>query len=241
MRLSVSRRLAAAATVVAAAGTSLFTGAGVASAAPNIVVGPGSEINIVQRETARGIEVSACTLGVLAITPEGRRVGVTAGHCGRVGQEVAVPVPGRERTIATVGKIEKSTNPKTTKDGGVVDANEPDWGTVAFERGVNVVNRLGRVQPRSVGKAKIGDRVCRQGRTTGWQCGKVVDVAANRVLTDLKGDHGDSGGPLMRLSDGAALGITTSGLRVTEGSQEMSQFIDLGFVLRQAGGLRLAV
>ena len=35
-----------------------------AAAAPRIVVGPGSEIDIVQNETAEGIEVAACTLGV---------------------------------------------------------------------------------------------------------------------------------------------------------------------------------
>jgi len=241
MRLSLSRRLTVAATAAVGVATSVLVAAAPASAAPRVVVGPGSEIDVVQKKTAEGIEVSACTLGVLALTPDGRRVGVTAGHCGRAGQIVAVPVPGQERTIASVGKIEKSSNPKITADGRTADPNQPDWGTIAFSAGVPLVNAQGKVRPTKVGRAAVGDQVCRQGRTTGWQCGKVADVAGNRVLVTMKGDHGDSGGPLVRLSDGAALGITSGGLDLSREAGTQSEFFDLGFVLAQAGGLRLAV
>lgn len=240
MRLSLSRRLGVVVTAAAGVATSALVTAAPASAAPRLVVGPGSEIDVVQKETGNGIEVSACTLGVLALTPDGRRVGVTAGHCGRAGQVVAVPVPGRERTIASVGKIEKSSNPKITDDGRTADPNQPDWATVAFSEGVPLANGQGRVKPTKVGRAAVGDQVCRQGRTTGWQCGKVADISGNRVLVTMKGDHGDSGGPLVRLSDGAALGITSGGLDLSKDSGTQSEFFDLGFVLAQAGGLRLA-
>ncbi|WP_019202364.1 S1 family peptidase [Tsukamurella sp. 1534] len=239
MRLSLPRRLGVAATAAGAAASILAVAP--ASAAPNITIGPGSEIDVVQKETPQGIEVNACTLGVLALTPDGRRVGVTAGHCGKAGQEVAVPVPGQSRTIASVGSIEKSSNPIVTDDGRMTDANQPDWGTVSFKPGVPLVNRLGKVRPTKVGRAVVGDQVCRQGRTTGWQCGKVADVAGNRVLVNLKGDHGDSGGPLVRLSDGAALGITSGGLELSREAGTQSEFFDLGFIFAQAGGLRLAV
>ncbi|KXO96297.1 S1 family peptidase [Tsukamurella pseudospumae] len=241
MRMSLARRLSVAATAAAGVATSLLVTAAPAAAAPRIVVGPGSEIDVVQKRTGDGIEVAACTLGVLAITPNGERVGVTAGHCGRAGQDVAVPVPGTERTIAAVGKIRQSSNPKVTKDGRVADFNAPDWATITFKKDVPLSTSLGRVKPTRVARAVVGDRVCRQGRTTGWQCGKVVDVATTRILTDLKGDHGDSGGPLVRLSDGAALGLTTGGIQLSTNSGLMSEFIDLQFVFAQAGGLRLAV
>ncbi|GAA1013869.1 hypothetical protein GCM10009551_100810 [Nocardiopsis tropica] len=235
MSLSLARRLGVAATATIGAATSVLIAAGPVNAAP-IVIGPGSEIDVVQKETAQGIEVQACTLGVMALTPDGRRVGVTAGHCGNAGQTVAVPVPGRDRTIAEVGKVEKSAAPRISADDRVVDPNEPDWATLSFKPGVPLVNRQGTVQPRTVGRAVVGDKVCRQGRTTGWQCGSVIDVAGNRILSDVRSDHGDSGGPLVRLNDGAVLGIATSSFQ--DGS---SQYLDLGFIFGAAGGLRLAV
>ncbi|TWS19141.1 peptidase S1 [Tsukamurella asaccharolytica] len=243
MRLSLSRRLGVAATVALA--TAGVVSAAPASAAPRIVVGPGSEIDVVQNETAQGIEVSACTVGVLATTPDGRRVGVTAGHCGKAGQEVTVPAPGQARALISVGKIEKSSNPPTAMvDGHEVSTNvaHPDWGTVSFKEGVPLVNRLGKAAPRSLGKARIGDKVCSQGRTSGWVCGSVTDVTDNRFRTDLKLRSGDSGASLIRLSDGAALGIHATGsVEPGRDGSEVSDYWDLGFILAQAGGLRLAV
>lgn len=245
MRLPLSRRLGAAAIAALGAAASFAITAAPASAAPRIVVGPGSEIDIVQKDTPQGIEVAACTLGVLALTPDGRRVGVTAGHCGKAGQEVAVPAPGQARALISVGKFEKSSNPPVK----VIDGQEfstnvahPDWGTVSFKPGVPLVNSLGRVQPKKLGKAAVGDKVCSQGRTSGWVCGTVTDVTANRFRTDLHLRSGDSGASLIRLSDGAALGIHATGSVKpgTDGS-EVSDYWDLGFVFAQAGGLRLAV
>lgn len=244
MRLSPSRRLTVAATAALAVATSALVAAP-ASAAPRVVVGPGSEIDVVQKETADGIEVAACTVGVLALTPDGRRVGVTAGHCGKAGQEVTVPAPGQARALISVGKIEKSSNPPTRIVEGrevSVDVAHPDWGTVSFKQGVPLANQLGKAAPRSLGKARIGDKACSQGRTSGWVCGTVTDVTANRFRTDLKLRSGDSGAALIRLSDGAALGIHATGSSQpgNDGS-EVSDYWDLGFVLGQAGGLRLAV
>ena len=48
-----------AATAAIGVATSLVVSAAPAAAAPRIVVGPGSEIDIVQNETAEGIEVAA--------------------------------------------------------------------------------------------------------------------------------------------------------------------------------------
>lgn len=245
MRLPLSRRLALTATAAVGVAASTLAVAAPASAAPRVVVGPGSEIDIVQKQTADGIEVAACTVGVLAITPDGRRVGVTAGHCGKVGQEVTVPAPGQARALISVGRFEKSSNPPTKMVEGrevAVDVAHPDWGTVSFKQGVPLANRLGKAAPRSLGKAKIGDKACSLGRTSGWVCGTVTDVTANRFRTDLKLRSGDSGASLIRLSDGAALGIHATGSAEpgNDGS-EVSDYWDLGFVLGQAGGLRLAV
>ncbi len=246
MTPSLSRRLGVAATAAVGLATSVLVAAAPASAAPpRIVVGPGSEIDIVQKKTDEGIEVAACTVGVLALTPDGRRVGVTAGHCGRAGQEVTVPDPARARTLISVGTFEKSSNPPVKVVEGrevSTDVAHPDWGTVSFKKGVPLANRLGKAAPRSLGKARIGDKVCSQGRTSGWVCGTVTDVTTNRFRTDLKLRAGDSGASLIRLSDGAALGIHATGSSKpgSDGS-EVSDYWDLGFVLGQAGGLRLAV
>ena len=159
MRPSLLRRLTVAATAAVGIATSSLVVAP-AGAAPTLVVGPGTEIAVVQKQTAQGLDVSACTLGVLALTPGGERVGVTAGHCGKNGQKVGTPVPGRERTLAAIGTILRSTDPKVTKtaDGREdYDPNEPDWATIRFERDVPLANQKGQVRPRTVGRAAIGD------------------------------------------------------------------------------------
>lgn len=201
------------------------------------VVGPGSEIGVVQERRADGrVRASDCTVGFVAERPDGRRVAVTAGHCGRRGQLVGAPTPGRAGALRQVGVVSQSSNPPEN------DFTSPDWAVVDLLPSVPTVSTRGPVRQSVVGDARVGDRVCQQGISSGWRCGVVRAVTPNRILTDIKSRPGDSGGPLMRLSDGAAVGIATEATddRVPA-TRQATMYVSLRDVLARAGGgLRLA-
>jgi streptogrisin D len=86
--------------------------------------------------------------------------------------------------------------------------------------------RNGYGQPiTSAGNAYVGEQVCKSGRTTYLTCGTVQalnqtvnygngDVVYGLIQTNVRSDHGDSGGPLF---DGStALGTVSGGDNVTD-------------------------
>ncbi len=232
-----------AAVAVVAAGAVLAGSSGVAVAAPAgaLVLGPGSEIETQLRSAGVGRALFAqCTLGVVANGPTGR-VAITAGHCAPVGHLVGVRIPAGGHRVVVIGRVSAASIPRSVPTAGGdldVQPEKPDWGVIRFDPGVALAAGRGRVQPTGVAQARLGERVCQQGITTGWQCGVVVAVAGHRVATDIPVREGDSGGPLVDQASGAVLGILSTGGR--QGRQSISVYWDLGFVLAQAGGLTLA-
>ncbi|VDR38350.1 Trypsin [Tsukamurella paurometabola] len=226
---------------------------GVVSAAPAPggrsvvpVVGPGSEVGVVQEWGVGGrVRVKSCTVGVVAERPDGRRVAVTAGHCGEPGQQVGARAAGVDGFVR-VGAVAKSVAPRSrvdpkTGESYVVDALAADWAVVDLSPRVSTRVARGPVRQTVVGVARVGDRVCQQGITSGWRCGSVLAVKGALFATDIKSRPGDSGGPVMRLADGAALGIASRGTGddVSAGEQ-VTIYTGLQDVLARGGGLRLA-
>lgn len=210
------------------------------------VVGPGSEIGVVQERSADGrVLASTCTLGFIAERPDGRRVGLTAGHCGKRGQAVGAPVPGRPDALVRVGTVAQSSNPPARKnpEGYVLpeDLGAPDWAVIDLAPQTKSTANRGPVRPTRVGDARVGDRVCQQGVTSGWRCGVVKGVSPTQIRTDIDGAPGDSGGPLVRLSDGAALGLVSGGTakEAPRDVPRMTFYWSLRDALAQGGGLRL--
>jgi hypothetical protein len=237
-------RTAAAVTVVAASATLMAGPTTAAPANPKVNVAPGLEIDVVQKINGDRVAASdACTLGVVAVTPDGKKVGVIAGHCGKTGEMVAARAIGVQNALVEVGRVQKSSEPtEVTRNGlpDLADASQPDWAVLSFLDGVPVSNTGPGVAPTAVGRARVGDPVCSVGRTSGRQCGKVIDVVGNRIQTTVSRRPGDSGSSLIRTTDGAALGIASLGqVKPVDGVDE-STFWDLGFIFSQAGGLRLA-
>lgn len=236
-----------AASALALLGTALGAPAAHAAPAPtpSITVAPGAAIDIAEKQNRDGtVMASQCTLGFIAIRPDGSRVGLTAGHCGKTGQAIGVPAPGRPDTIREIGRVAKSSNPPTrvnpeTGNAGPEDPGAPDWAILEFRPTVKTTAGRGFVQPKSVGIARQGDRVCQQGVTTGWSCGVVLEADAQQILTDIRSRQGDSGGPLIRLSDGAALGIISTGPGDND-PLARTVYWTVKDALAKAGGLRLA-
>ena len=236
---------AAGAVVVGAAVLSGTAGAAPSTTVtPKVSVAPGQEIDVVQSLDGDRVRASdACTLGVVALNSAGQKIGVTAGHCGNAGEMVAARAIGVSNALVEIGKVARSTSPQIVKQNGepnVADPTAPDWATISFLPTVPVSVTGPGVAPSSVGRAKVGDPVCSVGRTSGKRCGTVIDVVGNRIQTNVPRRPGDSGSPLIRTSDGAALGIASLGqIKPVDGVDE-STFWDLGFILSQAGGLTLA-
>lgn len=210
------------------------------------VLGPGSEIDVVQERGADGrLLASSCTVGFIAERPDGRRVALTAGHCGKRGQAVGAPVAGRPDALVRVGTVAQSSNPpaRKTRDGYVLpeDLSAPDWAVIDLAPKTRSTASRGPVRPTRVGDARVGDRVCQQGVTTGWRCGVVRAVSPTQIRTDIDGAEGDSGGPLIRPSDGAALGLITGGTakEAPRDVPRMSFYWSLRDALARGGGLRL--
>ncbi|WP_019201181.1 S1 family peptidase [Tsukamurella sp. 1534] len=219
--------------------------AGARTALP--VVGPGSEIGVVQERRANGrVRTKTCTVGFVAERPDGRRVAVTAGHCGSRGQQVGAPIPGERGALQKVGTVTQSSSPRTMKDPEtgeqvLVNPQEADWAVIDLHPRIPTTSSRGPVRQTRVGVARVGERVCQQGVTLGWRCGTVLAVTPTQILADITSRPGDSGGPLVRLSDGAALGITTAGTDddVKPGEQA-TIYWSVRDVFARGGGLRLA-
>ncbi|ADG77172.1 Peptidase S1 and S6 chymotrypsin/Hap OS=Tsukamurella paurometabola (strain ATCC 8368 / DSM /CCUG 35730 / CIP 100753 / JCM 10117 / KCTC 9821 / NBRC 16120/ NCIMB 702349 / NCTC 13040) OX=521096 GN=Tpau_0531 PE=4 SV=1 [Tsukamurella paurometabola] len=188
---------------------------------------------------------STCTVAFVAERPDGRRVALTAGHCGKRGQAVGAPVPGKPDALVRVGTFAQSSNPpaRTTPEGYVLpeDLTAPDWGVIDLRPTTKSAAERGPVRPTRVGEARVGDRVCQQGVTSGWRCGVVRVVSPTQISTDITSRPGDSGGPLIRLSDGAALGIVSGGTaaEAPRDVPRMTFYWSLRDALAQGGGLRL--
>lgn len=214
------------------------------------VIGPGSEIGIVtERRAGNKVMTGKCTAGFVAERADGRRVLLTAGHCGKPGQLVGVPVrtPGGKNALVRIGTVGQSSTPPVKIDratGRSMPAvpTAPDWAVIDLQRGVKVSPTRGAIRPTRVGDARVGDRVCQQGATSGWRCGSVLALRGAQILTSVDADPGDSGGPMVRLSDGAALGITSSSTteNAPAGVPRTTIYWSVRDALARAGGLRLA-
>lgn len=166
---------------------------GQAQAAPSAKVGPGTAIKIGN---------GACTLAAAGTDNGGRLVGLTAGHCGRIGAPVTLE---NNRRAGVVGRI-------ADRNVGL------DYAVIAFDRAKVVpVRRIGQsTVRRTAAFPGPGAAVCKDGRTTGFSCGVVLgrfDGRRNETLSYVCAAPGDSGGPI--LAGDRLVGILTGGAGVS--------------------------
>ncbi|MFM9376572.1 peptidase S1 [Gordonia sp. VNK21] len=149
---------------------------GLAGAAVTAPVGGGTAIVVDGKAT--------CTMTAVGRDRSGRLVGLTAGHCGKVGAWVGAE---RHSRAGVIGQVALTS----TRSDVAVIALYPE-----------------RVRPtRTVGRATVtgigtfpgpGTTVCKQGRTTGFTCGPVLYGAGNRSSSYVCGNSGDSGAPILQ-------------------------------------------
>lgn len=173
------KKLAALLAVVAAALLSMV-GAGTASAAPNIPLGGGSGIIILKS----GNSGDACTLTTIGNDAAGRLVGLTAGHCGGVGQTVYSERFGNR---GPAGRI-------------IVSNNDLDFDVIQFDRAkVQPLRTVGNVTIRSIQTAapQFPSVLCKTGRTTGSTCGVTFFSDNVSHFSAVCVAEGDSGSPVV--------------------------------------------
>lgn len=173
------RRLLTTALAVSAVLASLaLGGGGHASAAERVVLGGGSGIVLTQ-----GDQQTLCSLTVIGNDSENRLVGLTAGHCGDVGDAVAA-----EGDSESVGRI---ATVLPTYDTAVI---EFDAARVA------PVSMVGSTTIAGIGDpARLADTVCKQGRTTGSSCGFSYGdlLHSHQIFAQMCVNSGDSGAPVV--------------------------------------------
>lgn len=176
--------------------------AGTSTATPDTVtVTAGSTVLTVSRMRGGVMDGGKCTVGFIGEHPDGSLVGLFAGHCGHVGQQVAAS--GR-----VVGTISASSGPQLTADAHFVNAKAPDWGMFSLDSQVAQAATGSTVRPNAVGVARPGDHVCSLGSTSGWRCGFVVEVDSDYITTTIPTKQGDSDGA-RRKSPGVLVEIPT--------------------------------
>ncbi|MDF0530840.1 peptidase S1 [Tsukamurella sp. 8F] len=214
---------------LAAAPTAVASADPVLTAATSTTVSPGASVLTVSSMHGNTADGLACTVGFIGQRSDGTKVGVYAGHCGKVGEKVAF---GNR----VVGKTIASSAPQLTAQETFVNQNAADWAAFTVDPGSAQLVPGGRAKASSLGKARVGDKVCSDGATSGWRCGTVVQVDGSYIATTIGVQTGDSGGPLIRTADGAALGIASRAASFGNSKTPTgSLYYDLGSALSAIG------
>ncbi|MGD9622355.1 MAG: hypothetical protein AB7G47_20220 [Mycolicibacterium sp.] len=167
-----------------------------ADAASRPVAAPGVAI-----VTHNGGDTRGCTVGYTARDTAGDRLAVTAGHCADgVHQEVYLDNGVSIGTVIAWRPDQMSAR---------------DYGYTVIWLYDNVAQSPALDASTALDHADIGhtgDLVCMFGAKSGRTCG-AIEHAEPGVLTTYSNiaQHGDSGAPVMRVTDGALIGIVVGG------------------------------
>lgn len=136
-----------------------------------------------------------CTLTVAGTDSSGRKVGITAGHCGEVGEPVT-----------------SADSWQAGPSGTVVHRNEAlDYSVIEFGSNAEVTNSYNGVTVTEVGGApQPGDVVCKQGVATNHTCGATLTTTPQMNVNHVCSMVGDSGAPVMQ--GGRAVGMVNGGM-----------------------------
>lgn len=191
----------------------------VAAVATSVALLPSAPADAATRATVgggSGIVVAGnalCTMTAVGHDRGGRLVGLTAAHCGGIGNTIRA-----ERNIKA-GVIGTIVTRSESLDVAVIALNSSR---------VKAVRQVGKARISRVGTyPKPFSNVCKAGRTTGFTCGPTLvqdgDVALNYVCAD----HGDSGGPI--IVAGRLVGMLNGAMRIAGAGTPSIPCVDPAF------------
>ncbi|MDO5670904.1 MAG: serine protease [Corynebacterium sp.] len=123
-----------------------------------------------------------CTLGVVGTDAEGRKVGITAGHCGDPGDKVWSADSWQVGASGTVTASNKLHDYSVIELGSNTEISRSYNGVT--------VNSLG-------GPVAPGQMLCKQGVATGNTCGQVWSADEQLQVSQVCAMVGDSGAPVL--------------------------------------------
>ena len=161
-----------------------------AEAAPRATVGGGTGIVVGGN--------ALCTMTAVGHDRAGRLVGLTAAHCGGLGNTVRAE---RNPGAGVIGTI-------------VTRSPSLDVAVIALNSSrVHPVSRVGKARITGLGTyPQPFSTVCKSGRTTGFTCGPTLIIDHETAVNYVCADHGDSGGPI--IVNGRLVGMLNGALRI---------------------------
>ena len=140
-------------------------------------------------------EDTMCTLTAAGTDSQGRKVGITAGHCGNVGDPVS------------------SADSWQVGPTGTVSARNTqlDYSVIEFGSKAEISRSYNGVTANGVGgTTNPGDVTCKQGVATGRTCGMTFQHDEKITINQVCAMVGDSGAPVFR--NGRIVGTVSRGL-----------------------------
>ncbi|AKE41924.1 putative secreted protein [Corynebacterium kutscheri] len=137
-----------------------------------------------------------CTIAATGTDEQGRKVAITAGHCGQVGDTVTSADSWRIGASGTV------VSRGETLDYSVIELGSNAAITTSYS-GISI-DGLGGNQ------AEGTEITCKQGIATGTTCGLTWLANQRTTVTQICAGPGDSGAPVLR--DGKVVGVVSGGL-----------------------------
>lgn len=210
-------RLAASAFALAFAGASALPVPAASAAPGQIELAPGAALAIVEAPLSPGEEVpaEACTLSAIGYDDEQRLVGITAGHCARIGRVVYAESASRIGQIGQIVKVQHDMSHPAVADAQHPWTEDLDFAIIEFDQDRVIPSAMLNAGGKTVGiseaggQPSVGDRVCKAGRTTGLTCGVVTYVQDWEHAASFCTKEGDSGAPVF-LGDRIVGLVTTS-------------------------------
>lgn len=149
--------------------------------------GPGTPIYVGQQ--------NMCTLTAAGHDAAGRKVGLTAGHCGQVGEQVS---SADSWQVGPTGTI-------------VAKGQALDYSVIEFNDRAEVTSEYNGVKSYGVGgRIEQGEVTCKRGVATGTTCGMVLLDNNVTQLSQVCAMEGDSGAPLFKR--GRVVAMITGGV-----------------------------
>ncbi|MEV5832626.1 S1 family peptidase [Nocardia sp. NPDC052112] len=182
-------------------GIRILVAAAIAVMAPSGVPGNATAAQMATLGGGSGILLdgrAACTLTTVGYDTADRVVGLTAGHCADIG----ATVQAETQQIGVIGTV-------------VAVGRNNDFAVIEFDRTkVTPVRQVAQTFIGGLGAPpRPGDIVCKNGRTSGFDCGVVWDTHDWWFRSQLCSKPGDSGAPVT-LGD-RLVGMNIGHVRVT--------------------------
>ena len=215
----------------------------------NVGVMPGTPIAIVTSRDASTVSYERCTIAFSLPGKGGYPWGITAGHCGNVGDKVyTIPVNNEWSSSYFLGTIRYKSEINSENGDG-------DWAAIRLYDKAPIPQYNNNIPMRlNTNNVAEGTSVCKNGSRTGYSCGIQGDKNVKAILSGTDGSDqttgyldevkkicalpGDSGSPVF--SDSGIIGVLSSTGASSEDSKSgvctapsSAYYVPIGQVIKQ--------